>query len=53
MRFDHLIDFRDDDGQARPAYLMGQGDGHIHDIVSRGASATQALSRPADRTVDY
>lgn len=51
MRFDHVILFRDDDGQHRPAYLLGERDGRIHVLVSRGVGQTHALSRPADRIV--
>jgi hypothetical protein len=53
VRFDHVIDLRDDDGRVRPAYLLGEQDGRIHVIVSRGVGQTHALSRPADRVVDY
>jgi hypothetical protein len=51
MRFDHVIDFRDDDGTVRPAYLLGDRDV----LVSRGVGQAYVLSRsrPADRVLDH
>jgi hypothetical protein len=53
MRFDDVIDSRDDDGAVRLAYLVGEDPDRIPVIVSRGVGKTHALSIPADRLVDY
>lgn len=51
MRFDHVTDFRDDDGTVRPAYLLGQHDGRLHVMVTRGVGETHVVSRSSERLV--